>query len=195
MQKFLAHGGHRACRGRWEQALRQKALWRGGDWRVIGLLSGGPHWVSPKGSKYCRKRHFVTWIKCFSIVHTTGSVQFSARKQRLIIAHRPNRFPQLLERFTHRDPRFQQQYMFTNMFLTVDRTHNTQFQPKVSEIRLFTNSLRKRRPPCWLRAQISFYCVIPYSEYREKNNMVLLKSYEAVTAMAVALVAPPVNER
>ena len=31
--------------------------------------------------------------------------------------------------------------------------------------------------------------------YREKNNMVLLKSYEAVTAMAVALVAPPVNER
>ena len=33
------------------------------------------------------------------------------------------------------------------------------------------------------------------SEYREKNNMVLLKSYEAVTAMAVALVAPPVNER
>ena len=29
--------------------------------------------------------------------------------------------------------------------------------------------------------------MIPYSEYREKNNMVLLKSYEAVTAMAVAL--------
>ena len=43
--------------------------------------------------------------------------------------------------------------------------------------------------------KISFYCVIPYSEYREKNNMVLLKSYEAVTTMAVALVAPPVNER
>ena len=40
-----------------------------------------------------------------------------------------------------------------------------------------------------------FYYVIPYSEYREKNNMVLLKSYEAVTAMVVALVAPPVNER
>ena len=39
------------------------------------------------------------------------------------------------------------------------------------------------------------YCVIPYSEYREKNNMVLLKSYKAVTAMAVVLVAPPVNER
>ena len=39
------------------------------------------------------------------------------------------------------------------------------------------------------------YCAIPYSEYREKNNMVLLKSYEAVTAMAVVLVAPPVNER
>ena len=48
---------------------------------------------------------------------------------------------------------------------------------------------------CLCYIKISFYCVIPYSEYREKNNMVLLKSYEAVTEMAVALVAPPVNER
>ena len=51
---------------------------------------------------------------------------------------------------------------------------------------------------CWFclcYIKISFYCVIPYSEYREKNNMVLLKSYKAVTAMAVVLVAPPVNER
>ena len=39
-----------------------------------------------------------------------------------------------------------------------------------------------------------FYCVIPYSEYQEKNIMIVLKSYEAVTAMAVVLVAPPVNE-
>ena len=40
---------------------------------------------------------------------------------------------------------------------------------------------------CLCYIKIYFYCVIPYSEYWEKNNMVLLKSYEAVTAMAVAL--------